>query len=105
MNTNHDELVRSLNSLLASLDLPFELRAATELTPLLLLAILESLMGARLPIEGGRRGEVDTVQAMKIFLGVLEHAVVKADVGLSEVDARTLARGGAEGGVLAGEVL
>jgi hypothetical protein len=103
MNTHH-ELVRSLNALLFSLDLPFELRAATELTPLLLLAILECLMGARLPLPGGR-DEVDKVQAMKVFLGVLEHDVVKADVGLSEVDPRTLARGGEEECVLVGEVL
>lgn len=73
-------LVVSLNKLLAGLDLPFQLETPLDLTPSLLLAVLESLLESRLPISQATRDSRDLpskVHAMKIFLGVLETDVIK----------------------------
>jgi hypothetical protein len=57
-------------------------------------------MGMRLPItfynhelKDSRRTHVEKVQAMKIFLGVLETDLLQTDVGLSDLDPRRLADG------------
>ncbi len=89
-------LVGPLNTLLERLGLPFLLDTPLDLTPSLLLAILESLLQSRLPISTSireSRSDVDKVQAMKIFLGVLETDVLNEDVGLSDIDPRRLASG------------
>jgi hypothetical protein len=96
---DQETLVKQLNALLASLHLPISLVSPTDLTPRLLIAILESLMGIRLPItynhelKDSRRTHAEKVQAMKIFLGVLETDFLQTDVGLSDLDPRRLADG------------
>jgi hypothetical protein len=89
-------LVDPLNTLLDRLGLPFVLDTPLDLTPSLLLAILESLLQFRLPISTSireSRSDAAKVQAMKIFLGVLETDVLNEDVGLSDIDPRRLATG------------
>ncbi|KAI0035173.1 hypothetical protein K488DRAFT_43772 [Vararia minispora EC-137] len=101
-------LVVSLNKLVTGLGLPFELETPLDLTPSLLLAILESLLENRLPIAQPVRESRDQssrVAAMKIFLGVLEHDVIRQDVGLSDIDPRRLAAGNWEEIVFIGELL
>src|SRR5258708_153483 len=87
-------LVSSLNELLASLDIPISLNTPLDLTPTLLLAILESTLESRLPLPPSVR-EARTphakVEAVKIFLGVLANDVLGVD--LSQIDPRKLARG------------
>ena len=91
--------MKQLNELLASLHLPIPLMSPTDLTPLLLIAILESLMGMRLPItlnnelKDSKHTHAEKVQAMKIFLGVLETDYLQMDVGISDLDPRRLADG------------
>ena len=83
-----------MNELLASLDIPISLTSPLDLTPTLLLAVLESTLESRLPLPPGVR-EARTpqtkVEAVKIFLGVLANDVLGVD--LSQVDPRKLARG------------
>ena len=87
-------LVSQLNALLTSLQIPTSLISPTDLTPSLLVAIMESLMGMRIPvIERGSSSQVSKVQNMKIFLGVLETDFLQMDVGLSQIDPRRLANG------------
>ncbi|KAI0059644.1 hypothetical protein BV25DRAFT_1840263 [Artomyces pyxidatus] len=101
-------LVVSLNTLLLSLGLPFTLETPLDLTPSLLLAVVESLLKSRLPISQSireSRSDAAKVQAMKIFLGVLEADVVGRDVGLSDIDPRRLAAGEWEETVFVAELL
>lgn len=104
-------LVESLNELVAQLhiQLPFALETPYDLTPGLLLGILESILESRLPISPEIRASRDfasKVQAMKVFLGVLEHDVLGGkDVGLSDVDPRRLAGGEEEELEFIGELL
>ena len=92
-------LTDKLNALIVNLSipLPFALETPSDLTPGLLLGILESLLQSRLPIAPDVRASRDftnKVQAMKILLGVLETDVMRGeDVGLSDVDPRRLAAG------------
>jgi hypothetical protein len=89
-------LTDRLNDLLDRLRLPFVLDTPLDLTPSLLLAILESLLQSRLPVSTSireSRNDAAKVQAMKVFLGVLETDVVNEDVGLSDIDPRRLAAG------------
>jgi hypothetical protein len=89
-------LVSALNDLLVAVELPFTLMSPTDLIPSLLLAILERLTSSTLPISSTireSRSPSSKVQAMKIFLGVLENDVLGIDVGLSELDPRKLAEG------------
>jgi hypothetical protein len=94
-----ETLMKQLNALLASLRLPIPLMSPTDLTPRLLIAILESLTGMRLPIsynhefKDSKRTHAEKVQAMKIFLGVLENDFLQMDVGISDLDPRRLADG------------
>ncbi|KAI0667775.1 hypothetical protein C8Q78DRAFT_981653 [Trametes maxima] len=105
------DLVDSLNDLLDKLGmkLPFALDTPFDLTPSLLLGILESILETRLPVSATIRSSRDfasKVQAMKIFLGVLENDVLGGmDVGLSDVDPRRLAVGEEEEVVFVGELL
>lgn len=101
-------LIASLNNLLAALHLPITLESPLDLIPSLLLAILESILEQRLPITTAvreSRSPADKVQAMKVFLGVLETDVLEMDVGLSDVDPRKLAAGERDEVVFAGELL
>ncbi|KZP05002.1 hypothetical protein FIBSPDRAFT_461781 [Athelia psychrophila] len=101
-------LITSLNSLLAAVHLPITVESPLDLIPSLLLAILESILQQRLPITSAvreSRSPADKVQAMKVFLGVLETDVLEMDVGLSEVDPRNLAAGEWDEVVFAGELL
>jgi len=103
-----DRLVASLNTLLVRLEFPFVLETPLDLTPSLLLGILESLLESRLPIAQPIRDShtpAAKVQAMKVFLGVLENDVLGLDVGLSDVDPRHLAAGVWEEVVFIGELL
>lgn len=89
-------LTDRLNVLLDRLRLPFVLDTPLDLTPSLLLAILESLLQFRLPVSSSireSRSDAAKIQAMKIFLGVLETDVVNEDIGLSDIDPRRLAAG------------
>jgi hypothetical protein len=89
-------LTDRLNDLLDRLELPFVLDTPLDLTPSLLLAILESLLKSRLPVSSSireSRSDAAKVQAMKVFLGVLETDVLNEDIGLSDVDPRRLAAG------------
>ena len=89
-------LTDNLNDLLDRLRLPFVLDTPLDLTPSLLLAILESLLQSRLPVSSSireSRSDAAKIQAMKIFLGVLETDVVNEDIGLSDIDPRRLAAG------------
>jgi hypothetical protein len=103
-------LVPTLNALLAGLSLPFGLTSPTDLTPSLLLAILESILESRLPIPASiraSRSSLAKVEAMKVFLGVLECDVLPADedIGLADLDPRRLADGCWEETVFVGELL
>ncbi|KAL7280125.1 hypothetical protein ACG7TL_006542 [Trametes sanguinea] len=108
---DYTDLVESLNELLDRLDmqLPFALETPFDLTPSLLLGVLESILKERLPISPAIRASRDfasKVQAMKIFLGVLENDILGGmDVGLSDVDPRRLASGDEEEVVFVGELL
>jgi len=90
-------LVAQLNLLLTSLNLPIPVISPTDLTPSLLIAILESILGTRIPFIDNQKQPKDSkgsnIQNMKIFLGVLETDILQKDVGLSELDPRKLADG------------
>ncbi|KAH9482178.1 hypothetical protein JR316_0004273 [Psilocybe cubensis] len=90
-------LVDQLNTLLSSLNIPITLVSPTDLTPSLLIAILESMLNMRIPLidrsQQAKYSKASKVQNMKIFLGFLEIDVMKMDVGLSDIDPRRLADG------------
>ncbi|KAF8967456.1 hypothetical protein BDZ97DRAFT_1916740 [Flammula alnicola] len=90
-------LVDQLNDMLTSLNLPISLISPTDLTPSLLIAILESILGMRISLvdrsKDSKHSKSSNLQNMKIFLGVLETDILKADVGLSDLDPRRLADG------------
>ncbi|KAI0947538.1 hypothetical protein AcW1_007739 [Taiwanofungus camphoratus] len=105
---NTEELVFSLNDLLEKLRLAITIESPVDLTPSFLVAILESILQSRLDISTDIRESRDfpsKVQAMKMFLGVLENDVIRMDVGLSEVDPRKLAAGEWDEVVFVGELL
>ncbi|CAK5270122.1 unnamed protein product [Mycena citricolor] len=98
-------LLPQLRDLLSALDMPFTLETHEELTPSLLIRLLEALLQTRLLLPADLRHALyhgtdadghATVQCMKIFLGVLQADVLQTDVGLSALDPRKLARGGQE---------
>jgi hypothetical protein len=101
-------LTATLNALLKNLKLCFVLNSPLDLTPSMLLAILECTLETRLPLSKEVReskNHFDKVEAMKIFLGVLETDIIKMDVGLGDVDPRALARGEERETVFVGELL
>ena len=103
-----DTLTATLNALLKGLRLPYVLESPLDLTPSMLVAILECILESRLPVSKGireSRSDLDKIEAMKIFLGVLETDVIKMDVGLGDVDPRALARGEELETVFVGELL
>jgi hypothetical protein len=103
-----DTLVRNLNDLLASLELPITINTPYDLTPSLLLAILESILRNRLPLSGITRDSqtfAAKVEVMKVFLGVLEDDMLQMDIGLSDIDPRRLAKGEWDEVVFVGAVL
>ncbi|KAK0221415.1 hypothetical protein IW262DRAFT_1459615 [Armillaria fumosa] len=101
------DLVSELNELLTALRIPIPIQSPTDLTPSLLLAILECFLSSRLPLSPSLRHAAVSkcparpvealnarVKCMKIFLGVLETDILKNDdLGLSGVDPRKLAAG------------
>ncbi|KAJ7436267.1 hypothetical protein B0H11DRAFT_660277 [Mycena galericulata] len=100
INVSSPILILQLNQLLTSLDLPITIYSHEQLTPSLLICILESLLSLRLPISPADRDALFSstttkvhCDCMKIFLGVLQADVLQQDVGLSNVDPRRLARG------------
>ncbi len=100
ITTPTDVLTIQLNTLLQTIGLPFVLQSPTDLTPSLLLAILESILHVRIPFERGEH-----IQTIKVFLGILETDVLKTDVGLSRIDPRLLAIGSRDEVVYVAEVL
>ena len=103
-----EELVVTLNDLLDNLHIPILLDTPLDLTPLLLLAILESILKSRLPISPEIRKSREPsakVQAMKIVLEVLENDIISEDVGLSDVDPEKLAEGQWDEVVFLGDLL
>lgn len=118
-DTDSDEyiwlLVQQLNDLLhiLNINLSIPIESPTDLTPSLLMAILESLLGTRIPLDEyavtASQAElvesINKVQNMKIFLGVLEHDILGMDVGLSDIDPRRLARGEWDDVVYVAEIL
>ncbi|KAF5337306.1 hypothetical protein D9611_002935 [Ephemerocybe angulata] len=95
-NLSEDQVVLLLNQLLKTICLPIPIVSPTDLTPSLLFAILESLVGQKLPIPpaSNQRGDCTLkVQKVKLFLGVLETDILQEDVGLSGIDPRRLAAG------------
>ncbi|KAH6912467.1 hypothetical protein BKA70DRAFT_1218657 [Coprinopsis sp. MPI-PUGE-AT-0042] len=100
------ELVAQLNDLMEGLHLPISIIAPTDLTPSLLIAILESLLGEKIPIpHRPSMGRTNSLQKVKVFLGVLETDVIQQPVGLSDIDPRRLADGGCEEVLFVAEVL
>ena len=90
---DHVSLVKQLNLLLSKLNISLDLISPTDLTPSLLIAILESLLDRRIPTVRSSNPKHSHTQNMKIFLGVLETDILQVDVGLSDVDPGKLASG------------
>ncbi|KAI0697917.1 hypothetical protein BC835DRAFT_1305066 [Cytidiella melzeri] len=104
--TDAQDIVANLNTLLHTLAIPVVLELPNDLTPSLLVAILESVLQDRLPISQATRGAKDIqsrVETMRIFLGVLENEL--GQDGASKVDPRKLATGGWDETVIVGECL
>ncbi|EKM79797.1 hypothetical protein AGABI1DRAFT_127480 [Agaricus bisporus var. burnettii JB137-S8] len=97
-------LTEQLNELLSSLNLPFALQSPAELTPSLLLAVLEAILDVRIPIDV-HDPATRHIQTIKVFLGVLETDIIRSDVGLSQIDPRLLAAGEWDEVVFVAEVL
>ncbi|KAK7038318.1 hypothetical protein R3P38DRAFT_2905607, partial [Favolaschia claudopus] len=98
INVSSPVLIIQLNRLLVSLKLPISVDSHSQLTPSLLICVLESLLSSRLPIPDEHREKLfsstaSKIHCMKIFLGVMQADILKQDVGLSNVDPRRLARG------------
>ncbi|EJC98090.1 uncharacterized protein FOMMEDRAFT_149498 [Fomitiporia mediterranea MF3/22] len=107
-NQGEAVLVRTLNSLLTSLEISLVLQTIQDLTPPLILMIFESMLRTRLPISKETRKSATypaRVEAMKIFIGVLADDVLGIDVGLGELDPRRLAEGRREEVLRVAEVL
>ncbi|TFK43999.1 hypothetical protein BDQ12DRAFT_675932 [Crucibulum laeve] len=109
-NASSIQLTAQLNSLLYSLNIPIKLESPVELTPSLLIVVLEALLESRIPLllrdtHGKCSLRTYNVQKTKIFLGVLEHDILQTDVGLSSIDPRRLAEGSWDEVVFVGELL
>lgn len=103
-----EHLVDNINELLKQLCLPLVIDTPYDLTPSLLLAILESILRSRLPIPPDIRSSNEQgakIGTMKILLGILEDDILEQDIGLSEIDPRNLAAGNLDEVVFVGQVL
>ncbi|KAG8820768.1 hypothetical protein FRC17_010062 [Serendipita sp. 399] len=101
-----DELVSSLNLLLDNLEIPLHLESPQDLTPGLLLAILESTLKLRLPLPSKIRQSQSSqakIETIKVFLGVLGTDILEID--LSDIDPQRLAEGEWDEVVYIGELL
>lgn len=109
-------LVTDLNSILGKLNIPLKLDSPAELTPSLLLAILERLIGQSIPLNEHLKRSLKRpernekqharIQVTKLFLGVLlDCELLKSDVGLTDIDPRRLANGEWEEVSFIGELL
>jgi len=101
-----EALVDRLNELLVSIGIPITLQSPLDLTPTLLIAMLESLLRERLPLsdEARRsRTRAGRTEAMKWFLGVLGDDILGKELG--KVDPRMLAEGGEVEARIAAEAL
>lgn len=97
MSTDEErQRVERLNQVLESISIPITLHSSLDLTPSLLIAILESFLRERLPLSveaRESRTRAGRTEAMKWFLGVLGDDVLGRDLG--EIDPRVLGEGGA----------
>lgn len=100
-------LTAQLNALLQAIHLPFVLYSPVDLTPSLLILILESILGVPIPIAYAidKDDENRHIHTIKVFLGVLEIDVLQTDIGLSNLDPRLLAVGAWHEVVYVAEVL
>jgi len=103
------EMVEPLNALLSALDLgSISIETPEDLTPSLLIAILESMLRSRLPIDHEireARHRSARVYAMKVLLGTIESDILREEVGLANIDPRALADGNWHEVVIVGRVL
>jgi hypothetical protein len=97
-------LTSQLNDLLQAIHIPILLLSPTDLTPSLLIAILESFLGTKISLIANQNPPTQ-IQNMKIFLGVLETDILQRDLGLSNVDPRRLSEGEWDEVVFVGELL
>ena len=97
-------LTSQLNDLLQAIHIPILLLSPTDLTPSLLIAILEAFLGTKISLNTNEK-RPSQIQNMKIFLGVLETDILQRDLGLSNVDPRRLAEGQWDEVVFVGELL
>ncbi|KIK60495.1 hypothetical protein GYMLUDRAFT_73937 [Collybiopsis luxurians FD-317 M1] len=107
-------LVDELGILLRALGIPLLLESPADLTPSLLLAILECILSSRLPLSPEIRDGLSSkskdadhakIQCMKIFLGIIETDILKKDVGMGGIDPLKLANGDWDEVVYVGEIL
>ncbi|KAF8134743.1 hypothetical protein K438DRAFT_796303 [Mycena galopus ATCC 62051] len=101
INVSSPVLMGQLNQLLAALKILIILESHSQLTPSLLIGILESLICARLPIPEEHRENLSSsptskVACIKIFLGVMQNDILQQDLGIGSVDPRRLAGGADE---------
>ncbi|KAI0339005.1 hypothetical protein BDW22DRAFT_1432207 [Trametopsis cervina] len=106
------QLVVDLNTLLENINISVSLEAPYDLTPSLLVALLECILQDRLPIPRTvrqARDEESKAHTMQIFLEVLHASIGAADLNeeedLGDVDPSMLATGGWNEVVLVGDLL
>jgi hypothetical protein len=103
---SQEDITPQLNALLYHLHIPEELTSPGELTPSLLLAILESLLRQRLALPDElrkSRSEASRIQLTKAFLGALSDDILHYD--LQSVDPSRLAEGLYDETVFVGRIL
>ena len=74
----------------------------------MLVVIFECILESRLPVYKGIRGsrsDLDKIEVMKIFLGVLETDIIKMVVGMGDIHPRAVPRGEELETVFVGELL
>ncbi|CAG7851143.1 SubName: Full=Uncharacterized protein {ECO:0000313/EMBL:CCA73741.1} [Serendipita indica DSM 11827] len=105
-DTQAEQLVESLNLLLDNVEIPLQIDTLYDLTPSLLLMILENCLKSRLPLPDKLRRlqtPESKVEVIKMFLGVLGNDVLQVD--LSSMDPRRVSEGEWEELVYVGELL
>ncbi|KLO06631.1 hypothetical protein SCHPADRAFT_683354 [Schizopora paradoxa] len=91
-----ENLLITLNSLIAGLALPLALESTLDLTPSLILGIFESILRTRLAIPPEIRKSTKRdarIDCMKIFLGILGDDVLGIAAGIDRIDPVRLADG------------